>query len=392
MKPRVVVDGVSWVGAIDWDRELFDALIPLPEGTTYNAYLVEGSEKTALVDTVDPRTAAELDAFLDGVDTLDYVVANHAEQDHAGQIGAVLDRYPDATLLCTPKCKGLLVDELHIEEARVQAVDDGETVSLGDRTLEFLHMPWVHWPETMTTYLREDNLLFSCDFFGSHLATSDLFVQDERMQYEPTKRYFAEIMMPFRSLIRKHLERLDDYEIDVICPSHGPLYDRPQLVTDWYREWSDESTQNLVLIPWISMHGSTRSMVNHLAGALIDRGVRVAPFDLAVADLGRIATELVDATTVVIATPAMMIGPHPKVAYATFVVNALRPKAKFATVVGSYGWANKVVETLTGMLTAFKPELLEPVLIKGAPREQDLASLDKLADAIAEKHREAGLL
>ena len=208
MKPRKIRDSLYWVGAVDWDRRLFDDLIPLPEGTSYNAYLVQGSEKTALIDTVDPAMSHVLFGRLDqlGTERLDYVIANHAEQDHSGTLPQILERYPEAQVVCTSKCKGMLVDLLLVPEDRILAMDDGATLSLGDRTLEFIYAPWVHWPETMLTYLREDKILFSCDFFGSHLATTDLYVTDEGRAYEAAKRYYAEIMMPFRKIIQKNLK------------------------------------------------------------------------------------------------------------------------------------------------------------------------------------------
>ena len=209
MKPRKIKEGIYWVGAVDWDRRLFDDLIPLPDGTSYNAYLIKGSEKTALIDTVDPTTSHVLLDRLDqlNVERIDYVIANHAEKDHSGTLPQVLERYPAAQVVCTPKCKGMLVDMLLAPEDRILAVDDGATLSLGDRTLEFIHAPWVHWPETMLTYLREDKILFPCDFFGSHLATTDLYVTDEGRVYEAAKRYYAEIMMPFRKIIQKNLKK-----------------------------------------------------------------------------------------------------------------------------------------------------------------------------------------
>jgi len=161
MKKRLIKERIHWLGAVDWDRRLFDSLIPLPDGTTYNAYLVEGSAKTALLDTVDPPLVETLMAQLADVPKLDYIVSHHAEQDHSGSIGLVLKRYPGAKVIVTPKAKGMLVDLLGIRDDAVITVTDGETISLGDKTLKFLHTPWVHWPETMVTYLEEDRILFS---------------------------------------------------------------------------------------------------------------------------------------------------------------------------------------------------------------------------------------
>jgi flavorubredoxin len=390
MKARQIKKDVYWIGAIDGDRRLFDALIPLPDGTSYNSYLVRGNQKVALIDTVDPTKTEVLMTYLENVPIIDYVIANHAEQDHAGSIPQVLEKYADAKVVTTPKGRDLLAALLLIPEDRFITVSDGETLSLGDKTLEFIHAPWVHWPETMLTYLQEDKILFPCDLFGSHLATTDFYITDEGQVYEAAKRYFAEIMMPFRTSIEKHLERLKSYEMDVIAPSHGPLYDQPSFILEAYRSWVFDPPKNTVVLPYISMHGSTQKMVEYFVGALVDRGVTVKQFNLAVADIGKLAMALVDSPTMVIGTPTVLVGPHPNVAYAAFLTNALRPGLQFISIIGSYGWGSKAVEQLTGMVPNLKAEVLTTVLTKGFPRQEDFKALDNLASTIAKKHKEHG--
>jgi flavorubredoxin len=385
---------ITWVGALDWDRRLFDELIPLPDGTSYNAYLVRGGEKTALIDTVDPSKTGDLLENLQeaGVTHIDYIVSQHAEQDHSGSIGAILEVFPQAMVLTNEKCKAMLIDLLQLPESKFQTVGDGQTLDLGGKTLEFIFAPWVHWPETMLTYLREDKILFSCDFLGAHLAQSQPLLADENRTYQAAKRYFAEIMMPFRQQIRKHLERLDGLALDLIAPSHGVVYPRPAFILDAYRDWVSERTENLVLIPFVSMHGSTREMVEHLTGALVRRNLTVIPCNMIHTDIGELAKELVDASTVVLASPTVLGGVHPVIAQAAFLANALRPKLKFASIIGSYGWGGRMVENLLASLSNLKVELLAPVLAKGCPDEKDLQALDDLAEAIAAKHREIGVL
>jgi flavorubredoxin len=391
MQKRKIKEKIHWLGSVDWDRRLFDSLVPLPDGTTYNAYLVEGSEKTALLDTVDPPMADELMAQLEGASQIDFLISHHAEQDHSGTIPRVLERFPEAKLVVTPKAKGMLIDLLRIPEGAFVTVEDGKTLSLGDKTLKFLHTPWVHWPETMVTYLEEDRILFSCDFYGSHIASADLFVTDQGRVYEAAKRYFAEIMMPFRTAIQKNIEKLKGYEIQMIAPSHGQIYDRPAWILEAYRDWVTGAPHNLAVLPFVSMHGSTRQMVDHLTDALIGRGVRVELFNLAVTDIGKLAMALVDAATIVVGVPTVLAGPHPLAAYATFLANALRPKARFLSIIGSYGWGGKTVEALAGMIPNLKVEVLNPVMCKGLPSEGDFKALDELAAAIAARHRELEL-
>jgi flavorubredoxin len=393
MKPGEIKKGIYCVGAVDWDRRLFDSLIPLPDGTSYNSYLIKGSQKTALIDTVDPPMKDVLLKNLDepGIKRIDYVIFNHAEPDHSGSIREVLGKYPEAKAVCTDKCKAMLIDRFMVAEDRFKTVEDKETISLGGRTLEFIHAPWVHWPETMLTYLREDKILFPCDFFGSHLATTDMYVRDAGQEYEAARRYWAEIMMPFRLQIQKNLEKIKDYDIEIIAPSHGPMHDKPEFIIKAYHSWAYDEPGNIVVIPYISMHGSTRAMVAHLVEALARRGVTVKQFDLAGSDIGKLAAALVDAATIVIGTPTVLTGPHPNVAYAAFLANALKPKAKFASIIGSYGWGTRAVEQIAAMLPNLKVKIIEPVIIKGYPKEADLESLDKLADTIAGKHKAAGI-
>jgi len=390
--PRKIAKDVFSVGAIDWNRRLFDELIPLPDGTSYNAYLIKGSEKTALIDTVDPPFVSELLKNLKslGVSELDYIVTNHAEQDHSGSLPMVLERYPKAEIVSTPRCRVLLGDHLHIPEDKFMTVEDGDTLSLGNKTFEFLYTPWVHWPETMSTFLKDDKILFSCDFFGSHMATSDLFA-DPRFVYEPAKRYYAEIMMPFRSFVKKNLEMVGALDLKIIAPSHGPLYDDPSFIMAAYRDWSSDEVKNEVVIPYVSMHGSTEMMVDHFANALMERGIVVKLFNLSKADVGKLAMALVDAATIVMGVCTVLTGPHPNAAHAVFLANALRPKTKFVSIIGSYGWGSKTVEVLQGMMPRMSAEVLEPVMAKGLPREDDLEALDRLADEILRKHQELGI-
>jgi flavorubredoxin len=392
MGPREIKPKIYWVGAIDWDRRLFDSLIPLPDGTSYNVYLIRGSDKTALIDTVDPTTEHILESHLNqlGIKNIDYIIANHAEQDHSGSIPKILAKYPKAKVVCTPRCKEMLIDLLMIPAESFATVADKENISLGSKSLEFIHFPWVHWPETMLTYLKEDRILFPCDLFGSHLATSDLYVTDEGQVYEAAKRYYAEIMMPFRTNIQKSWDKLDGYKFDIIAPSHGPMYDKPEFIMKAYHRWVFDEPKNTVVLPYISMHGSTRMMVEYLVGTLVNRGVTVKQFDLAATDIGKLAMALVDAATIVIGTPTVHASPHPNVAYATFLANALRPKLRFASIIGSYGWGGKTVEQLAAMIPNLKVEILEPVLSKGLPQKANLKALDDLAETIAQKHKECG--
>ncbi|PIU20666.1 MAG: MBL fold hydrolase [Elusimicrobia bacterium CG08_land_8_20_14_0_20_59_10] len=387
MKPVKITENVYSLRVNHFNRRLFDSLIPLPQGTSYNAYLVKGSEKTALLDSADPEKAAELFDYLQDEKKIDYIIAHHAEQDHSGSIPLLLEKYPQAKVVTNPKCKELLMTHLHLPAGKFMEVKDGETLQLGGRTLEFIYTPWVHWPETMVTFLREDKLLFSCDFFGSHLASGELF-SEEHLVCEPMKRYYAEIMMPFRSNIKGHLEKLSNYDISFIAPSHGPVHRNTKFIFDIYRDWAVSEPRKKAVVAYISMHGSTYMLVNRLVSRLQEAGVSVEKLNLDHLDEGRVAMALVDASTIVIGTPTVLTGPHPKAAYAAYLANLLRPKAKFVSVIGSFGWGGRVLEAIAGLIPNLKAELLKPVIVKGMPTEADLAQIDELAALIAEKNKD----
>ena len=391
MNGREIVPGLHAVGAVDWDRRVFDALVALPQGTSYNSYLLRAGDKTVLFDTVDPTKTGTLLANLASVERLDYIVIHHAEQDHSGSLPVVLARFPEARVLCSPKAVDLIATHLHVDPDILHVVEDGEELVLGNRTLRFLHTPWVHWPETMSTYLVEDRVLLSADLFGSHLATSDLFGRDEEL-LPAAKRYYAEIMMPFHAAVARNLQKIGQLDVAFIAPSHGPVYARPSLIIEACKDWAEGPPHNLAVIPYVTMHGSTEVLVERLTRALVHRGVKVERFDLVGLDPGPLATALVDAATIVAGTPTVMTGPHPAMVSALYLANALRPKAKFLSVVGTFGWASNMLEVVKSLTSGMKAEFIEPVVVKGAPREADLERVDALAATIAAKHAESGLM
>ncbi|HPE68023.1 MAG TPA: FprA family A-type flavoprotein [Thermotogota bacterium] len=388
MAIRKIKPGIYNVGVIDWDRETFDELIPLPEGTSYNAYLVQGETKTALVDTADPEGKEEFFRNLEelGVSRIDYLVSNHTEQDHSGLIPDVLERYPEALVLTNKKCKELLQVHLVLPEEKFQVVENGEKVELGGKTLQFFLTPWVHWPETQITFLPEEGILFPCDFLGSHLASNEAFSKNDGRVFRAAKRYFAEIMMPFANHVKKHLELLKTLEIRMVCPSHGPAFDDPSFILSAYDDWVNGPVRNKVLIPYVSMHGSVQKMAQHLLNAFSREGIEAHLMNMAKTDTGDFAIELVDAATVLMGVSAMLSAPHPLMLQTALLVNAFRPKTRFVGLFHSYGWGSRTVEIMQQTLKAVKAEWLEPVVVRGIPREEDLLRLDALVKTVCAHH------
>ena len=378
---REIKPNVYSLSAIDWDRKIFDELVPLPEGTSYNAYVVKGSDKTALIDTVHPSMTADFIKALKslGLERLDYIVSNHAEPDHSGSIPAVLAEYPEAKVLANVKCRSLLKSSLNLPAEVLTLIQDNQVLSLGDKSLRFMWVPWVHWPDTTATYIQEDRLLFSCDFLGAHLATSDLYANDEARVERAALTYYAEIMMTYRPNVIKTLKRLEELDIGMIAASHGPVYARPEFILSLYRRWSADQTRPEVIIPYLSMYESTAKMVAYLVDRLMEKGLSVQPYNVVDLDTGRYASSLVEASTIVFASPTVLDGPHPAMASAAYLTNALRPKTRYAAIIGSYGWGPTMPESLTALLPMLKVDWLPPVNIGGTPKAEDFAALDRLA-------------
>lgn len=391
MNMRTLRDGVDWMGVVDWDRRVFDALIPLPDGTSYNSYFIRGRDKCALLDTSDPATVAAFEPQLAALPRVDYVISHHSEQDHSGLIPLALERFPQARVLASAAGRQMLQDLVGLPADRITVVKDGDTVALGGKTLRFITTPWVHWPDTFCTWLEEERILFSCDFFGSHLATTDLYVRDTARVEAAAKRYYAEIMMPYAAHARKNLEKVRALDIAMIAPSHGPVYDCPALILEAWQRWTGLPSANEAVLAYVSMHGSTLRLARALTNELAERGVGVRCFDLLSADLGQLAMALVDAATLVLGTPVVLNDWHPLAAYAAALVNGLKARTRFVSLLGSYGWNGKCLEPVAARLPEVPAEILSPVICKGLPREADLARVCALADAIAARHAQAGL-
>lgn len=391
---KEIKNNIFYCGLNHRERKLFDELIPLPVGTTYNSYFVKGSEKTAIIDTMYlPKADEYIQKFEDaGITKVDYIVANHGEQDHSGALPKMVKKYPEAKILTNPKCKEIIQLMLHIEDEKFQVVADGEEISLGNKTLKFIHTPWVHWPDTMFTYIPEDKIIFTCDFLGSHSPFENLYAEETHELLKAAKRYYAEIMMPFRNFCKKYIQLLKGMDIDMILTSHGPIYKNPKFILDAYEDWTSDDCKNEVVIPYVSMYESTKEMVDYMTEKLSEKGITVKPFNVVEEDLGELAMELVEACTVVFGSSMVLAGPHPAAVTVAYIAGILRPKAKYISFIGSYGWGGVLTEKLEQSLSAVRAEKLEPVIIKGKPKKEDFEKLDVLIEKIYQKHKELGLV
>ena len=394
MKFQEIKNNIFYCGLNDCDRRIFDELIPLEHGTSYNSYLVKGSEKTAIIDTMyPPKTGEYLKRLAENqIGKVDYIIANHGEQDHSGSIPALLEKFPNAIVLTNPKCAENIKNMLHVPAEKIREVADGEEVSLGDKTLKFIFAPGVHWPDTMFTYIKEDNVICTCDFLGAHYTFSDVFAVESKELEKSAKRYYAEIMMPFRMMCKRYTQMIKDMNVDMILPSHGPVYKNPSFILDLYADWTSDTPKNLVVLPYVSMYNSTMEMIDRLAEKLNAEGIETFKFDIVDDDLGDLAMALVDAATIVMGTSMVLAGPHPMAVNVAYLASVLRPKAKFASLIGSYGWGGKLFDIIVNLLAPLKLDLIEPIQIKGKPTEEDFKKVDEMAKTIFEKHKSIGLV
>ncbi len=394
MKFQEIKNNVFYCGLNDEDRVIFDELIPLEHGTSYNSYLVVGSEKTAIIDTMYPPKSDEYLKNLDenGITKVDYLIANHGEQDHSGTLPKLIEKYPDAKVVTNPTCKTNLIEMLFIPEDRIMTIKNEEELSLGDKTLKFIFAPNVHWPDTMFTLIKEDNLLCTCDFLGAHYTFDDVFAVPSEELEKSAKRYYAEIMMPFRVMCKKYTKMIKDMNVDMILPSHGPVHKNPDYILDLYTDWTSDLGKNLVLLPYVSMYGSTEDMIDYLKSELAKHGIESIKHDIITDDLGDLAMALVDGTTIVLGTSMVVAGPHPASVNIAYIASILKPKAKFASFVGSYGWGGNLFGILGDILAKLRLDVIEPVMVKGKPTTDDFKKLDDMVQSIVEKHKSLGLL
>jgi flavorubredoxin len=383
-------DNVFWVGVRDWSRRLFDSLIPLPRGTSYNSYLVIGRDGKALIDTVNPGFEVELEEKVRSLtvpEEIDYLVMNHAEPDHAGAIPQIMRIASEARLIASGRGAKMAQIYYHVPSERIRVVGDGETISLGDKTLRFIEAPMLHWPETIFTYLKEDKILFPCDFFGSHLA-GGVYGDEVEDLLVHAQRYWGEIMMPFRVMAQRALEKISGLEIRLIAPSHGPIHRKPELILNAYKRWAAGETRQKAVIAYVSMWNSTEAMAKQMAETLANEGIEVSLHNLALTDIGDLARDLVDSRAIILGAPTVLGGAHPLALYAAHLFKALRPPTRYAVLLGSYGWGGGAARQIQELLSGLKIDVVGAVEINGPPTKENMRQIGDIGKALAKKIKE----
>lgn len=384
--PQEIIPGVSWVGVRHPDLKVFDELFPTRNGTTYNAYLVRGRDQTALIDTVKAPFTEEFLAKLaatGGLEQVDLVVVNHTEPDHSGALLELLKQRPELPVYCTRAAQNFL-GQLINGPFNAQVVSDGQELDLGGRTLRFLLAPYLHWPDTMFTYLVEDGVLFSCDAFGSHYCASQLFddeIPDFSMDFH---FYFDCIMRPFKDKVREAVAKVDQLELKMICPSHGPIHRRdPKGVVDSYRRWSappPAKAKPRALLLTLSAHGNTRQMATVIGEELAKLDFQVTELHMYEMRDSDLRDELELADLVLVGSPTINRDAPPQVWHALSLFSLVTPKAKVAAVFGSYGWSGEAVKMIEERLQGLRFKLPVPSLsVRFTPTDENLKACQDFA-------------
>jgi anaerobic nitric oxide reductase flavorubredoxin len=362
-----VSKGLYWVGAIDWEIRDFHGYAT-PKGTTYNAYLVV-DEKIALVDTVKEPFRGELLARVAEIvdpGKIDYLIVNHLERDHFGSFAAVLAACPNARVYASERGKKGIV-ELFGDKYPVTAVKTGDTLRLGQKTLRFVEIPMLHWPDSMVTYVEPDRVLLSSDAFGQHVASSQRFDRevDRHALLDDAKTYYANILMPFSSLVQGLLAKLPSLSLApaIIAPDHGLIWTDPGTIVDAYGRWSKFEAKDKIVIVYDTMWESTEKMARLIAKGIMDEGgVEVKVYHLRKSPNSEAINEIQDAKALLVGSSTLNLGLFPTVGGFLYYLKGLKPKNKLASAFGSYGWAGGGVKEIVTRLKDMELELVKPAL------------------------------
>jgi len=383
-------ENIHWVGYIDWTVRDFHSYIT-SRGATYNAYLV-CDEKTALIDTVKAPFAGNLlgnIASLTKLSTVDYIVVNHAEPDHAGGLSHVVASCPNAKVVCNKKCKDILSSYNNTTDWSFEIVKTGDAISLGKRTLTFIETPMVHWPESMFTYVPEEKLLFSMDAFGQHYASSNRFDDEVDMHevMEEAKTYYANIVMLYGKQISKVLEAAARIDVEMIAPSHGVIW-RSHIgeIVSAYKEWVICKPKSKVLVIYDSMWESTRKMADAIIEGASIEGIEAKLISVRTTGLTQIATEVLDAASIAFGSATLNMGMMPMMGATLTYLKGLRPCGKAGFAFGSCGWGKGGAEAIDEYLKAMNIEILrEPLKCKWRPSAEVLQECRDAGKTLADR-------
>jgi flavorubredoxin len=391
---RLVKNNVSWVGKIDWELETFHGDdYSINNGSSQNAYLIQ-EEKTVLIDTVwkpyEREFRENLEREID-LEKIDFIVMNHGEVDHSGALPYLMEKIPNTPIYCTANAVKSLVGQYHHPEWNFKVVKSGDSVDIGNgKSLVFVDMRMLHWPDSMATYMTGDNILFSNDAFGQHLAVEELFNDktDQCLLWEEALKYYANILAPFSPLVKRKIEEIVgmNLPIDIIAPSHGAIWrDNPLQIVEKYAKWADNYQEDQITIVYDTMWDGTKALAHSLANEIqkISPDTRVKIFNISQTDKNDIMTQVFVSKAIAVGSPTVGQSILSSVAGWLHFLFELKFKKKKAAVFGCYGWSGEGVEVLEELLIKSGFEVTGPkVKVNWNPKQENLQEMKGIAEAL----------
>ncbi|WP_300350417.1 FAD-dependent oxidoreductase [Clostridium sp.] len=381
-----IKNDIYWVGSLDPELRVFDIIMYTPYGTTYNSYVVKGSEKTAVFETVKEKCFDDYLSKLTnlGVDPkkIDYIVVDHTEPDHAGSAEKLLNLSPQAKVVGSMQAIEFL-KEIVNKDFEYIIVGDGDKLSLGNKTLEFISAPFLHWPDSMYTYIPEDKALITCDSFGSHYSCEEVFndlVPSKEEYLDALRYYFDCIFGPYKNYVLKAIDKIKDLDIELVCPGHGPvLRENPWEVINTYKEWSTPVKPEIkgdkkITIPYVSAYGYTEQLAKEIEkGLKADHNVEVKLYDLVYAKQEDVLNDIAESDGMLFGSPTIVAELLPPIRILLANLNPIIHGGKYAAAFGSYGWSGEAVPRIEARLKELKMKLVGPGLkIRFKPSQKEL--------------------
>jgi flavorubredoxin len=388
-----VRDDIYWVGSLDFDIKVFDIIMHTENGTTYNAYVVKGTKKNVLFEVSKEAFFDEFYSRLSSVidpAQIDYIVLDHTEPDHTGSLSKLLPHCPKAIVVATNTAMNFVKEILNNDSFHRQVVKDGDTIDIGGKTLRFIQAPFLHWPDTMFTYIPECKTLFTCDAFGCHYADEKVFNDQIHGDfYDAYKYYFDNILGPFRRYVLDALDKINDLDIETVCNGHGPvLRTNVQHYFDLYREWATpaKKDKNSVVIAYVSAYGYTRKMAQAIAeGVKAVNGTEVKLYDFVYDDVPEAMRAIDAADGLLLGCPTLVGDALPPIYNILTHLNPQYNRGKVLGVFGSYGWSGEAVPNLEGRIKQLKFKMpLNGLRVKFKPNEDDLEACVEFGKRFAE--------
>ncbi len=396
MHYEVPVKGkVHWIGVNDRRKRLFENMWPMDKGVSYNSYLIV-DEKTALIDTIEDRASGNyierIEKLLNGR-KLDYLIINHMEPDHSGEIKAIFDYFKGVTIVGNSKTFKMVEAYWGITE-NLRQVEDGDALCLGYHNLSFVMTPWVHWPETMMTYDVTEKILFSGDAFGT-FGSLDGGIFDDEINFdfyeEEMRRYFSNIVGLYSNMVQKAFAKLAGVDVKVIAPTHGPVWrSNPSKVLGLYDKWSKHEAEEGVVIVFASMYGNTEQMADYIARKLSENGVKnIIIHDVSRTHISYLINDVWKYKGLILGSCAYTSRAFPLMEQFARELVHIKVKKRFAGIFGSYSWNGGGVKSLKEFVDESEMELVsEPVDLYGKPNPEKLTKCDELAKNMALKIKE----